>query len=359
MSREHAARMIDWQATACAMQGSPLYAALLPQVAADLRAGGVCAEALAGYEDAPGADAIALRLLGGVHARVLTGRAPGLAEHFPSMGGEFRPERATDLGRAFLAAVGEGMAWVRDWMTRPPQTNEVGRAGPLLAGALHAATRRPLPVRLFELGASAGLNLRADRFRCTAPEFAWGPEDSPVRLEGAWQAPVPQWLTRAARRRPELTVVERRGCDISPVDPLSPDGALALRAYVWPDQAERAARLDGALRLAAKVPAEVEQAGVAEFLAGIEPQEGTLTVVWHSIMRQYVPSAEWARAEGELERLARADGGDDTGAGFAYVAFEPAGAGAGVRPCHLSVRVGTGAREILAEAPPHGLPGRG
>lgn len=353
MTRERAARMIEWQAASCASLGSPLYAALLPQIAEDVRAGGVCAEAVAGYEDAPGPDAIALRLLGGVHARVLSGLAPGLAEHYPSAGGEFRPERAAELGAAFRTAVGAGMTWVRDWMTRPPQTNEVGRSGPLLAGALHAAARRPLPVRLFELGASAGLNLRADRFRCTAPGFAWGPRDSPVQLDDAWRDPVPPWLSRAARHRPELEMVERRGCDLSPVDPLAPDGALALRAYLWPDQAARATRLDGALRLAGRVPAEVERAGVADFLARIEPRPGTLTVVWHSIMRQYVPPAEWALAEEQLARLAAADGG---GTGFAHVAFEPRGTADGEHPCLLSVRLGTEAEEILAEAPPHGLP---
>ncbi|WP_367123252.1 DUF2332 domain-containing protein [Streptomyces phytohabitans] len=371
MSRERLARSIDWQARSCAELGSPLYAALLPYVAHDVRAGGVCARVLAGYEDAPGPDAVALRLLGGVHALALTGGAPELAALYADAPpGAPGPDRSRAVWDTFRGTVDGATAWVRDWMTRPPQTNETGRANLLLPGALYAVARLSaeraggtaggggaLPVRLFELGASGGLNLRADRFHHAAPGLAWGPADSPVRLPAdAWRGPVPAWLADAARRHPALDVVGRAGCDLHPVDPLSADGALALRAYLWPDQRERAARLAGALRLAAEVPARVERLGVTEFLAGITLEPGTVTVVWHSIMRQYVPRGEWARAEAELERLARASGPD---AGFAYVTFEPEPVPDGGTPCRLAVRVGAGPRRLLAGGAAHGLPAYG
>jgi hypothetical protein len=352
MSREHVAVMIEHQAEACAGLDSPLYAALLERVAWDVRVGGPCADAVAGYEDAPGPDAVALRLLGGMHALVLTGRAPELAAHYPSAGGTFDPDQPDACWSAFRAAVAAEMRWVRDWLTRPPQTNEVGRANLLIAGLLKAVQATPLPVRLFELGSSAGLNLRADYFRCTSEGFAWGPADSPVHLEGAWRGVPPEWLAQAAAEHPALTITERRGCDLRPIEPLSPDGALALRAYVWPDQAARAARLEGALRVAARVPAEVETLGAADFLAGVRLKPGTLTVVWHSIMRQYVPAAEWARVERELDRLAAAS---TTEAGFAHVFFEPRRVGRRHR-FQLAVRLGASAETILAEARPHGLP---
>ncbi|MFJ2029621.1 DUF2332 domain-containing protein [Streptosporangium sp. NPDC087985] len=352
MSQERVAVMVEDQARDCADFDSPLYAFLLERVAQDVREGGPCGEAFAGYEDAPRYDAMALRLLGGVHALALTGRAPGLAACYSSAGGVFDPGRSDACWHAFRAAVAAETGWVRDWMTRPPQTNEVGRANLLIAGLLRASQVCPLPIRLLELGSSAGLNLRADRFRYVSAGFAWGPADSPVLLEDTWQGAPPAWLVEAAAEHPGLAVVERRGCDLTPLDPLSPGGALALRAYVWADQAARAARLEGALRLAAQVPAEVDAVGAADFLAGVRLEPGTLTVVWHSIMRQYVPAAEWARVERELDRLAAASTAE---AGFAHVFFEPRRVG-GRRRFQLTVRLGGAAEEVLADAPPHGLP---
>jgi hypothetical protein len=355
MSRERVAVMIEHQAAACAQLGSPLYAFLLGRAARDVRAGGPCADAVAGYENTPGPDAIALRLLGGVHSAVLTGRAPELAAHYPSAGGVFDPDRPDGCWAAFRSTLADEMAWIRDWMTRPPQTNEVGRANLLIAGLLAAMrTTGPLPIRLFELGASAGLNLRADHFRCVSEGIAWGPVDSPVVLADAWRGAPPEWLVQAVARHPSLTIAERRGCDLAPIDPLSSGGELVLRAYVWPDQTARVVRLDGALRLAARIPARVDTVGAADFLAGLRLEPGTLTVVWHSIMRQYVPAAEWALAEGELDRLASAA---TSQASFAHIAFEPSRVGEQYR-CRLTVRLGAAAETVLAQARPHGLPAR-
>ena len=353
--RERAALMVEWQASACAKLGSPLYEAMLTRVAGDIRTGGPCADAVAGYENAPGPDAIALRLVGAVHALVLTGRAPELAAYYPTAGGAFRPELAEACWEAFRVTVAAELPWVRDWMTRPPQTNEVGRANLLITGLLHVTqAAAPLPIRLFELGSSAGLNLRPELFRYSAEGFAWGPETSPVVLADAWRGDPPAWLAAAAgsTEQQRLTVVERRGCDLTPIDPLSEAGALALRAYVWPDQADRHARLAGALRLAAEIPVEVETMGAAEFLGGVRLEPGTLTVVWHSIMRQYVPAEEWARVERELSRLAAAS---TPQAAFAHIAFEPERVGDRF-PCRLTVRQGAAERGVLAEALPHGVP---
>ncbi|MGK4581023.1 DUF2332 domain-containing protein [Kitasatospora sp. HPMI-4] len=351
MSIDHAVAMFGRQAEACEELGSALYAALLVRAAEDIRDGGPCADAIAGYEDAPGPDAIALRLLGGVHALVLTGRATELAVHYPSAGGVFDPGAADRAWAAFRATVAAELPWIRDWMTRPPQTNEVGRANLLITGLLHTLARHPFPVRVFELGSSAGLNLLADRFRYESAGFAHGSEDSPVLLPDAWRGTPPAWLTGP---QPAVAFTERRGCDPNPIDPVSPEGSLALRAYVWADQPARAARLNGALRLAATIPPRVEPVGAAEFLTRVEPREGALTVVWHSVMRQYVPAGEWARVETELRRLAAAS---TAAAPFAHIAFEPRRVG-GEHRFRLTVRDGADfeLERVLAEAMPHGLP---
>ncbi|WBB65966.1 DUF2332 domain-containing protein [Micromonospora sp. WMMD812] len=349
---DQAATTLERQARACANLAADRYADLLLRAAGDVRAGGPCAEVLAGYLDAPADAAVPLRLLGGVHALVLTGRAPELARFYPSAGGRQEPGDADDAWAAFRAVVAAEHDTLRGWLRRPPQTNEVGRANLLVAGLLYAlgeTGRRP--VRLAELGASAGLNLRADRFRIEGPDFAWGSTGSPVRLPDAWRGGAPDWLRAAAEAHPEVTVVERLGCDVTPLDPTSADGALALRAYVWPEHTARAARLAGALELARRLPARVAPVGAADFLAGLDPRPGTLTVVWHSVMRQYVPAEEWARVTGELDRLAATA---DADAPVAYLFFEPDPVDG--RHCQLRARINAGPQRVLAEAHPHGLP---
>ncbi|MDM4721420.1 DUF2332 domain-containing protein [Micromonospora sp. WMMA1363] len=355
MPYDQAAAAMEKQAQACRNMDAGLYADLLVRAADDVRAAGPCADVVEGYADAPVSAVVPLRVLGGVHALVLTGRAPELARFYPSAGGAYRAGDANAAWTAFRAVVATERDAVRAWLPRPPQTNEVGRANLLLAGLLHAvAETGQRPVRLIELGASAGLNLRADRFRIVSGDFAWGPVDSPVVLPDAWRGGVPGWLRDTTHTVPELTVVERLGCDTTPLDPESAAGALALHAYVWPEHTARAARLAGALDLAARMPVEVVPAGAADFLAGIRPEAGTLTVVWHSVMRQYVPAQEWARVIDELARLGAAATPD---APVAHLLFEPYPR-AGRYRFQLRARLNTRPERLLAEAHPHGLPAR-
>ena len=343
----------ELQAKACDRLGSPLSGALLREIARDIVAGGPCAVVLAGYADIGFDAAVPLRLLAAVHGLVLSGAAADLAPFYPSSGAAIRARDPAEAWIPFRQAVIDRPEWIRDWLTRPPQTNEVGRAVPLLAGLLAAVDANPLPVRLLELGASGGLNLRADHFRWESGDIGWGPRDSPVTLADAWRGAVPEWLAGAVRRNPRLTVVERRGCDPTPLDPLSPRDSLALRSYVWPDQRARAARLDGALTLAEKIPAEIVVAGARDFLAGTELRPGTLTVIWHSVMRQYVDPGEWQAVTTELDRLAAASSPD---AGFACVAFEPQNNSDDRHGFRLTVRIGAAEPVILARAMPHGIP---
>jgi hypothetical protein len=289
------------QADECARLGSPLYAGLLATAAEDLEAGGVVAEAFAGREDLPGRVVPGLRLLGAVHRLVLQGRAPELAVFYPSVGGQGRPADAWPVFRRVLAAHRDE---VRLLLDRPVQTNEVGRAAALYGGLLVAAAgtgawERPVNVRLLELGASAGLNLRADRFAYQVGSATLGDPTSPVRL-------VEPWVGAPFRDpgRMRVRVVERVGCDPHPVDPTTEEGRLTLASYVWADQVERMARLRAALQVAAVVPARVERAGAAEWLERVlaEPAaSGTdLTVVWHSVVWQYLGRDERERVDAAI-----------------------------------------------------------
>jgi hypothetical protein len=342
---ERAARHFAVQAGHCETLGSPLYASLLRQASADLLAGGPTAEVLGGHVADPWRDAAALRLLGGAHALALTGRAPELAAFYPSAGGTADPgpdgSRAWSALRHVLVTQGE---FVRAWLEHPPQTNEVGRGAVLAGGLCHLVNEADLPVRLVEVGASAGLNLRADRFWISGPGESYGDPSSPVRLAGGWAGHPPP-----AR---QVTVLLRTGGDVSPVDPLSQDGRTRLTAYVWPDQTDRLARLRGAFDLAATVQADLRAEPASRTIARTSLEPGTWTVVWHSIMRHYLDAAEArALADGVAALGAAASGS----ARFAYLTFELVRDGE--PPVEMTTWPG-GVRRQLGTAPAHGVPVR-
>lgn len=307
------------QATACASLGSPMYADLLGRVAEALAAGGEDAEpfarVLAGHEGAPGPSALALRLAGSVHRLVLERRAGALATYYPSVGGTWEPEGCWAAFRDLVAA--EPGA-VREWLDRPPQTNEVGRSAALMAGLLQLARETALPVRLVEIGSSGGLNLLADRFSYLDDTGAvHGDPDSSVRLDGAWTGPGP-W-TEVDTAWP--VIVERTGTDVMPIDVATTEGRLALTAYVWPDMGARHERLRGALQLAAETPVPVRRLGAREVAEGLTLVEGAVTVLWHSVMWQYLDRAEQDDVRARLDDLgARVT----PRAGLARLCLEPA-----------------------------------
>src|SRR5204863_254585 len=68
---------------------------------------------------------------------------------------------------------------LRGLVHRPCQTNEVGRAAALFGGFLLVARETGLPLRLLEIGASAGLNLRWDHYRYEQGDAGWGDRASP------------------------------------------------------------------------------------------------------------------------------------------------------------------------------------
>ncbi len=235
-ARDVLARRLRRQAAWCSELGSPLYASLLESAADDLQLGGPVWEVLEGFDDEPGTAALALRFMGAVHRLVLDETLPELARHYPSTGGE---GDASATWPAFKRAVVDQRAKLRDLLGAGCQTNEVGRSAALLGGFLEVAHRTHLPLRILEIGASAGLNLRWDRYRYESSEGAWGDETSEVRFVHSFE--IPPAMNRSA------AVVERKGCDLQPVDPTSVEGALTLRSFIWADQLGRLALLDGAI----------------------------------------------------------------------------------------------------------------
>ncbi len=344
MTGEHLLHTLRSQGRFCAASGSEMYGALFELVARDVEAGGVFAAILSGHEDDPSRHAVPLRLLGGLHRLVLDGRARRLRRWYPSAGGEWDAESAWP---EILGTAADHSASLRAALDQPPQTNEVGRSAALIGGLLRLNRGFDLPVRLFEIGSSAGLNLRADHYHYRFADGQWGPVDSPVRINDAWRGALP----------PEggVRIVERHGYDIAPIDVTGADGEMTVLSYVWPDQHARLNRLRGAVEVARRVPARLERRTAADAVAGLALADGALTVLWHSITWQYLSAEEQDSVRARVDALAgQADGRSP----FAHLTLEPARDGPGT-----PIRFVVGARSwpdgeptTLAECHPHGPP---
>ncbi|MDB5470458.1 MAG: hypothetical protein JWR84_2018 [Caulobacter sp.] len=339
--------MIDgllWQAKACEDLGSPFSAGLL-RAAAEGRLGPV--DDLFAVWDGQGLgahirDATPLRLLGALHYLVLTGEAPALAALYP--------EASPGIdGPALLAAAREVLATQRPaiaaFMASPPQTNEVGRSLCLAPGFLAIAARTGLPLSILEIGASAGLNLRWDQYRYDLGGKAWGDAASPVLLAGDWQGPPPA-------ETPAVTVVARAACDQSPIDVTRDEAALRLEAYVWADQPARMARLRGAIAVARNVPASLVKADAADWVAAnLSSAEGVATVLFHSVMWQYMPQ----RTQNAVSEAIAAAGAKATRAApVAHLRVEPDPSREGF-PMAVRLTIWPDGRSFhLADVHPHG-----
>lgn len=266
-----------------------LYGHLMRAMADDWDAGGVVAQICSGHEDAPPGSVLQLRLLGGLFRIVLTGRAPELVPYYPCLGGGAPPSQTWPHVRPVLAA---HVQELRRALLVAPQTNEPGRATALLVGLFDVVRATGLTqVRLLEPGASAGLNLLVDRFRFENADWSYGPRDSPLVLRDGVVGAV---------RPTDFTVVDRRGCDLAPVDPTSDTGQLLLRSFVWPFHVDRYQRLANAFEVVANRPTVVDTGSAGEWLEqqfGAQPRDDVLTVVWHSIAQLYWQADEvrWVR----------------------------------------------------------------
>lgn len=308
-----AAEVLAFQADACRIVGSSLYERILRGALADLQEGGVCATVLDDHHEDPFGSALALRFLGAVHRIVLEGRAPALAALYPSVGGD---PADGDPVPAFLATVAEHAEEVRARLADGVQTNEVGRSAALIGGYAEVARRTGLPLRVREVGASAGLNLRFDRYAYDTGEQVAGDPDSPLRFEGFWEAPPPDLSG-------ELVVADRRGCDRNPLDPTSQADRLTLLSFVWPDQEARLARLRAALAVAQQVPVAIDHADAADWARAQldESRPGTATVLVHSIVLQYLNPA---RRRDLRDAIADAGRRATVDAPVAWLRMEPA-----------------------------------
>lgn len=280
------------QAAYCEAMAAPITARLCSGLAEGLTRDTAVGTRTLDWPGEPVADALALRLVGGLHALHRRRADPELSAVF---------EGRTVEG---VAAVLQGVLRRHDaallpWLDGPPQTNEAGRSAGLMTGLLHLAERFGPRVELLEIGSSAGLNLLIDRFRFDLGGTVAGPTDADLAIVPSWRGLPPPQVP--------VDIVAVRGVDIAPVDLADPAQAARLEAYVWVDMADRLARLEAAVAMIRARGVALEQgdaAGWVEARLAKPQEEGVTRVLMHSVVWQYL-----AREDRERIRLAMAAAG--------------------------------------------------
>jgi hypothetical protein len=287
---------VGFQQGACKNLGSAFYAGLLGNAVARPDDSHAFWSVLDAFSGNPRSSLTPLRLLGSLHHLVLAGRAPELAAHFPRNDSPGDPDAAWAV---LDRVIRDEWAFVRGRLDDEVQTNEVRRSAALLPGFMVVHERAGLPLRLAELGSSAGLNLCWDRYRYALGPHEWGPEDAPIRISTRWSGPAPPLHP--------IEISNRRGCDIAPLDISREEDLVRLRSFVWPDQFERMALLDSALRAAVDLDIALEAVSAADFVSDVlgDQVDGQVSVVFHSIMWMYVPEAERERIQRDLDAAGR------------------------------------------------------
>jgi hypothetical protein len=325
-----------WQAGWCTTLGSPFTALICTLLVDRLPGEAPLGRLLDGWQGDAFADVLALRVAGGLHAMVRSGDAPALRSLYPPA-----PLPDADLLWAAMSPVLERPE-MRAFVARSPQTNEVGRSGVLVPGLLEVAAATGLPLDLFELGASAGLNLLPDRYRVEMAGVVAGDPGSCLRISPRWEGRPPPEVP--------LRIAGRLGVDVAPLDLVR--DADRMLAYLWPDQPERLARMEAAVALASADPPEVLAGDAAAFLdERLTLTEGRAAVVFHSIAFQYFPDTTKARIRARMATVGATATPERPLAWLRFEADDPAAS----TPPTLRLQLWPeGTDRLLAEAHPHG-----
>ncbi|MBL6278248.1 DUF2332 domain-containing protein [Micromonospora fiedleri] len=249
-------------------------------------------------------------LFGAVHQLLLDGVTDPLAAYYPSVvGARARPVDA-DTGRAFTRfclAHADRIAAIL--ATRLVQTNHVQRSLVTRLGLALLRSATAAPVCVVEVGCSAGLNLRADRYAFSVGDRTFSVGDSTVGVGDRADDPAAggRWSPRGGSRvhirvdvsdgrlLPDLdrlpVVADVVGVDLDPPDLTDPEDRAWLRALVWPENAHQAALLAEAMRVVADDPPRVLRGDVANIGAEVAASlpAGLPRLVVHTATRIHVP----------------------------------------------------------------------
>jgi hypothetical protein len=296
MDESNVVRALEWQAGHADKNSAPCTARVIRAFIPLLESGTQVGDRMRNWPGSSIEDAMPLRLAGGLHNLFLTGRDDRLA---PVYAGEITDQAMVDALVEHM--VRDHDDWLLGWFSGPPQTNEAGRSGGIMAQLLWLAQRLGPRFELNEIGSSAGINTMMERFAFDLGGVKAGVTGSPLLIRPEWRGPPPP--------TGQVEIVSIEGCDISPIDLADPVQALRLKSYVWPDMPERLARIDAAIAFAQQSPPRVSQMDAADWVEQRlqMPQAiGVTRVLFHSIVWQYIPPPGRARIEAAMAKAGAA-----------------------------------------------------
>lgn len=298
--------MLARQAGVLRLLELPFVAALLEAGQRQLHRAPRTAALIDGWPGDAAAAGLAMRFNAALHALARQGRSTRLSALL-------RHEHDD-----FDAAVGAAMAAEDDfivaWMRDPPQTNEVARAGAIMAALMVAGTMFDMPFTLLELGSSAGLNLNLAHFHFDLGGRRMGPAGSSVMVSPAWRGVSPP--DHAVR------IVEARGVDLRPLDVTDTAACERLLSFAWTDDPHRAERLGRAITLAQAHRPAIDRDDLGCWLPrqlAMAQPDGLCRVIFHSMVLQYLTPAQRAAI---VEHIHAAGAGAYPARPLAWIAFE-------------------------------------
>lgn len=294
------------QSAAARSLGNPFVAEVLAAAFRQLHHAPHLEALIARWPHDPASSAMALRLNAGLHALARRECCSDLAALYDG--------RHIRFDRTIGQVLAKEQATLLQWMDHPTQTNEACRSSAVMAALMVLADIHPMPVELFEIGASAGLNLLLDRYGHTLGDVFAGDRHSSLQLKPEWEGPSPP--------QAPVRIASAKGVDLRPMrldDPLTRE---RLQSYVWPGENARAHVLAQAITIARQDPPEIAQASAATWLGeclGAPTKPGRARVVLHSMVMQYLPETE---RKAMAESISRAAGQASREAPLAQVGFE-------------------------------------
>lgn len=227
-------------------------------------------------------------LLAALHDLVLQHPDEEYSRFYETVGGRYgNSESEIDPMPALRSFVAEHEVELAHLIaTRSTQTNEVNRSCLWFVALRHATSDlSDRPISVIEIGASAGLNLRFDRYHYDfGSRGTYGNTNSDVHLRCDIRSGSPELDV-------ELPPIRtRRGLELDPIDLSDAAERRWLKACIWPGQTDRHRRFDAAADLATADPPTLIRDdavdGIADLIEACDPDDHV--IVMHSWVLTYL-----------------------------------------------------------------------